>query len=73
MTLVKDTITIGVGALKCLDKEAKELLVLLELEVQHSFQEDGELKLRGFLIIHLTVEHATSHGSLPLEVARACE
>lgn len=43
--LVQDSITIYINALVHLNEVPEELLVLLQLKVEHTFEEDTELKL----------------------------
>ena len=62
LVLVKYAISIHIHFLIHGDKVCEELFVLLQLEVEDTFEEDCELELVGFHIVLIVVDHGAGHG-----------
>lgn len=64
MVLVEDSIAVRVSLFEKLDEVGQELLVLLQLEIEHTLEEDGKFKLAGLsVVVLLVVHHGSSHCS----------
>ena len=64
MVLVEDSIAVRVSLFEKLDEVGQELLVLLQLEIEHALEEDGEFQLAGLsVVVLLVVHHSSCHCS----------
>lgn len=64
MVLVEDSIAVRVSLFEKLDEVGQELLVLLQLEIEHTLEEDCEFQLAGLcVVVLLVVHHSSCHCS----------